>query len=200
MNAIFLEEKRFKCQQSGHCCCDREIVVTLTCHDIFRLYSALENNFELLIQKLSFYKMNDSVQKDLLRQLVLSPIQTSQGNVIPGIRKREDSSCIFYFPPNCSIYADRPLACRNYPLAFVKEKKDISCVWAKKSLKSCPGIGKGAHIDPLNIRKLGNEYFRDIKSHNYVVGEINKEATEGKMLTTRESIWILIAYSEKENR
>ena len=190
MNAISLEEKRFKCQQSGFCCRNREIVVTLTYHDIFRLYSALENNFDRLIQKLSFYKMNDSVQKELLKQLVLSPIQTSQANVIPGLRKREDSSCIFYFPPNCSIYADRPLACRNYPVAFVKEKKDISCVWVKKSLKSCPGIGKGAPIDPFNIRKLGNEYFENIKSHNYVIGEINKEVTKGKMLTARESIWI----------
>lgn len=200
MNAISLEEKRFKCQQSGHCCRDREIVVTLTYHDIFRLYSALGNNFELLLQKLTFYKMDDSVQKDLLKQLVLSPIQTSQGNVIPGLRKRENSFCMFYFPPNCSIYADRPLACRNYPLAFVKEKKYFSCVWGKKAFKFCPGIGKGVPIDPLNIRKLGNEYFENIRSHNYVVGEINKEATKEKMLTARESIWILLAYGGKEKR
>ncbi|MHA1969941.1 MAG: YkgJ family cysteine cluster protein, partial [Candidatus Hodarchaeales archaeon] len=134
MTAISLEEKRFKCQQSGHCCRDREIVVTLTYHDIFRLFSALNNNFQLLIQKITFFKMDKKVQKKVLKQLVLSPIQTSQGNVIPGLRKREDNSCIFYFPPNCSIYTNRPMACRNYPLAFVKKKNEISCVWGKKSL------------------------------------------------------------------
>jgi hypothetical protein len=92
------------------------------------------------------------------------------------------------------------MACRNYPLAFVKKKNEISCVWGKKSLATCPGIGKGDPLDSKDIKKLGSEYFQTLKSHNYVVGELNHEAVNGKMLTARESIWILLAYGEKENR
>lgn len=198
MTAIFPQEKRFTCQKSGHCCCDREIIVTLTYRDIFRLFTALEKNFHKLLNQISFYKLNNSTRPSLKEQLVLTPIQTSQGNIIPGLRKREDDSCIFYFRPDCSIYSHRPLACKNYPLAFITEKNEISCVWAKKSLKSCPGIGKGSIIELNEIKKRGNDYFKEINTHNHVVGELNIEASNGRPLTARESLWILLAYGEKE--
>jgi Fe-S-cluster containining protein len=198
--AISSQEKRFTCQQSGHCCCDHEIIVTLTYRDIFRLYTALENNFQKLLQQISFYKLDKSTQLLIREQMVLTPIQTSQGNIIPGLRKREDDSCIFYFQPNCSIYLHRPLACKNYPLAFIKEKKEFSCVWAKKSLKSCPGIGKGPIIELNEIKKQAIEYFKEINSHNHVVDELNIEAKKGKPLTARECLWVLLAYGEKENQ
>ncbi len=200
MTIILPQEKRFTCQRSGHCCCDREIIVTLTYRDIFLLYKVLEQNFHELLKQISFYRLDKSTKSLLKEHMVLTPIQTSQGDIIPGLKKRKDNSCIFYFKPNCTIYSHRPLACKNYPLAFIKEKKEILCVWAKKSLKTCPGIGKGQLLKLNEIKNRGTDYFKEINLHNHVVNELNIEAKNGRPLSARECLWILLAYGEKENQ
>ncbi len=200
MTAIIPQEKRFTCQQSGHCCSSREIVVTVTYRDLFRLYTALESNFQQLLNKISFFRLDKTIPLITRKQMVLTPIKTGQGNVIPGLRKREDNSCILYYPPNCGIYNSRPLACRNYPLAFIKKKKEITCVWVKNSLKSCPGIGKGPPLDFNTLKNNGIEHFKEIQTHNHIVADLNVESVHGKPLTARESLWVLLAYGEKENQ
>jgi hypothetical protein len=87
---------RFFCQQSGNCCCNPNIIVTLTYRDIFQLYMILDTSFEKLLQKISFYTLEESLINIVKKQMVLEPIQTSQGNVIPGLRKYEGGSCVFY--------------------------------------------------------------------------------------------------------
>ncbi|MFX0015136.1 MAG: YkgJ family cysteine cluster protein [Promethearchaeota archaeon] len=193
---ISLEEKRFKCQQSGHCCCDPKIIVTLTFRDLFRLYSALDNDFRILLQKISFYTLKES-SPSLQKQMVLKPIQTSQGTAIPGLRKKKEI-CVFYHLPNCIIYPSRPLSCRNYPLAFVKEEKQLICTWAKNSQKTCPGIGKGSPLSLQYIEQLGKRSFNEIEKHNQIVREINVEADSNRPLTAREALWILVTYGESE--
>ncbi|MFX0185043.1 MAG: YkgJ family cysteine cluster protein [Candidatus Hodarchaeota archaeon] len=189
---------RFSCQQSGNCCCDQNIIVTLTYRDIFLLYMILDTSFEKLLQNISFYTLKESLINILKKQMVLEPIQTSQGNVIPGLRKHEGGSCVFYSHPNCSIYSNRPLACRNYPFAFISEGDRIKPVWAKKSLHSCPGIGKGLPISSDTIKRLGEKVQEEIQLQNQVVRNLNIEALEGRPLTAREALWILVIYGEKE--
>ncbi len=197
MNPISLKEMRFKCQQSGHCCCDPNIIVTLTFRDIHRLFLALEKNYQLLLQKISFYTLGESTSTITKQQMVLEPIHIDRGNVIPGLRKYQQESCVFYTPPNCSAYSQRPLACRNYPMTFIEEKDHFVSTWVKNSKKNCPGIGKGSQISLKFIDQQGTLMFKEIKEHNQVVREINIEASKGHPLTAREVLWILITYGEK---
>ncbi|MFX1284364.1 MAG: YkgJ family cysteine cluster protein [Promethearchaeota archaeon] len=198
MKEISLAEKRFICQQSGHCCCDPNIIVTLTFRDILRLFIALYRDFRLLLQKITFYTL-DSITSPLIeKQMVLKTIQTSDGKIIPGLKKHSQKVCVFFIPPNCSIYSFRPLACRNYPLAFVKENELIVSTWAKNSEKTCPGIGKGSPLSLKNIEQRGKQFFEEIEKHNQVVKELNIEALNKHPLTAREALWTLIIYGENE--
>ncbi len=200
MNQISLGEKRFTCQQSGHCCCDPNIIVTLTFSDLFRLFNTLNNDFRLLLQKISFYTLNETHLPIMQKQMVLKPIQTSQGNVIPGIRKLEGEFCVFFHRPNCAIYTNRPLSCRTYPLAFVRENEQIICIWAKNAQKTCPGIGNGSPLSQTYIDQRGKLFFDEIKKHNHVVREVNMEASQGRPLTAREVLWVLVTYGESEHK
>ncbi|MHA1237512.1 MAG: hypothetical protein ACTSQ9_07640, partial [Candidatus Hodarchaeales archaeon] len=55
---------RFQCQQSGHCCCDPNIIVTLTFMDVFDLFLAMDKDFESLLVKLTFYKFEKKIDED----------------------------------------------------------------------------------------------------------------------------------------
>ncbi|UCG02301.1 MAG: YkgJ family cysteine cluster protein [Candidatus Heimdallarchaeota archaeon] len=198
MDLKSLGERRFECQQSGHCCSDPNIIVTLTYRDLFRLFNVLNKDFRILLQKVSFYKLEEYNQV-LEEQMVLEPIQTSEGNVIPGLRKIKEF-CAFFARPNCRIYPDRPMSCRSYPLAYIQRGERIVCTWVKNSRKTCPGIGKGAVLSQTFIKNLGKKYFHEIETHNYVVGELNKEAINGRPLTARGALWVLITYGEKDRK
>jgi len=196
MDLSLLGERRFECQQSGHCCSNSNILVTLTYKDLFQLFLLLDKDFRKLLQKISFYKLTQS-NHVLQEQMVLEPIQTSEGDIIPGLRKINDS-CTFYAHPNCLIYPKRPMSCRSYPLAYIKVKQKIICTWVKNSQKTCPGIGKGAVLSQRFIQDLGDKYLQEIETHNQVVRELNKEALNGRSLTARGALWVLIAYGEKK--
>lgn len=198
MNGILFEKMRFTCQQSGHCCCDPNIIVTLTYRDLLRLFTTLYCDFRLLLQKISFYTLDSTTSPILEKQMVLETILTSDGKVIPGLKKHSKKICVFYSRPNCSIYSSRPLACRNYPLAFVKENELIMSTWVKNSPKTCPGIGKGSPLSQKNIEQRGKRFFKEIEKHNQVVRELNVEASNNRPLTAREALWTLIIYGESE--
>lgn len=189
---------RFQCQQSGHCCCDPNIIVTLTFMDVYYLFLAMDKDFESLMRKLTFYKFKKQTNEDQRKKLVLPAISTSDGDVLPGIKKINGLYCVFYFEPNCSIYLSRPLACKNYPFTFLgKEENEIKFSWAKNAEKTCPGIGKGDLIEYSYIEKNGKITSNNLNMHTKITQELNTEAANGKPLTVREVIWILIVYGEK---
>ena len=188
---------RFQCQQSGHCCCDPGIVVTLTFFDVYRLYQFLENDFEYMIKKLTFFKLDNSFDESIRKRLVLEAIQTQEGNVVPGLKKISGENCIFYKQPNCTIYSSRPKACRNYPFAFSREREHIEVLFAKDASKNCIGIGKGSSLPISGLYKQGRETLREINQHNEFINELNIEASKGNPLSAREAIWMFIVYGEK---
>ncbi|MHA1993331.1 MAG: YkgJ family cysteine cluster protein [Candidatus Hodarchaeales archaeon] len=197
MSSSKLQEVRFKCQQSGHCCCDPKIIVTTTFLDMYNLYQALENDFDYLLKKISFYRIESDVNLVSRKKLVLSSIQTSEGEIIPSLRKVKASNCVFYTKPNCSIYQYRPQACKNYPITYLDSKSKNQIIWAKNSQKTCPGIGKGK---PLSLNRLIQEKkttLEVIKTHNDLIHELNTEAAKGEPLTAREVLWMFIVYAEK---
>ncbi len=188
---------RFKCQQSGHCCCDPGIIVTLTFHDVYRLYQALDNDFEFMVKKLTFYKIDSTLDDTIRKRLVLEAIQTTEGDVIPGLKKVGGMNCVFYTHPNCTIYHFRPRACRNYPFAFLGVQNQIEFLWAKNAEQSCPGIEKGSPLPISELDREGHKTLADINSHNDFIKQLNIEARSENPLSAREAIWIFIVYGEK---
>ena len=191
------KEIRFLCQQSGHCCCDPNIIVTLTFIDVYDLFLAVDKDFEVLMRKLTFYKFEQQTNEDQRKKLVLPAISTSDGEVIPGIKKIAGLNCAFYSKPTCSIYHNRPLACKNYPFAFLGKENEITFSWAKNAEKTCPGIGVGELIEYSYIERNGKVTSDNLNMHLNIAQEINTEAANGKPLTVREVIWIFIVYGEK---
>lgn len=191
------KEFRFQCQQSGHCCCDKTIIVTLTFTDIYDLYLALDMDFESLMRKLTFYKFEKQTKEHQRKKLVLPAIITSDGEVIPSVKKINGLNCTFYTKPNCSIYHNRPLACKNYPFTFLSKGNGMKFSWAKNAEKTCPGIGKGDTIEHSYIERNGKITLNSLDMHTNFIQELNTEASNGKPLSVREVIWMFIVYGEK---
>ena len=131
------------------------------------------------------------------KKLVLPSIKTSDGEIIPGLRKINGQNCTFYAKPNCSIYNSRPRACRNYPIAFLEDQTENPFIWAKDSVNTCPGIGKGSSLEIQMIIEEGKKTLNEIKAHDELVYELNTEASKCNPLSAREVIWMFIVYAEK---
>ncbi|MHA1940485.1 MAG: YkgJ family cysteine cluster protein [Candidatus Hodarchaeales archaeon] len=198
MNSLDHAPFSFKCQQTGHCCTDSNIIVTLTFKDVFNLFNEVKKDFDALLNVISFYKIKQSSSRVMQSRMVLSAINTSDGEVIPGLRKVEEAHCIFYDPPNCKIYNSRPLACRNYPFTFNFKKSVVTWNWAKDAEKTCRGIGKGKEWINSKLKEIGLDTLNQINKHNEMVKELVLEATKGNPLSAKEALWIFIAYGQKE--
>ena len=198
---VGLDQSRvFTCQQSGHCCRDPKLIVTLTHRDMYLLYVAIEQEFQFLLKKIAFYTLEDIWDEKIRERLVLHPIQTSRGLVIPGLRKHSGGECVFYVEPDCGIYQYRPLACRLYPFAFRKSEDSNApiTVWTKNATKTCRGIGRGGLTLDSELHEMGQRYFEEVRKHNDMVKNLNLEATQDIPLTARESVWVSIVYAQAE--
>lgn len=198
MNILENKKIKFICQRTGNCCTDPSIIITLFFEDIFKLFGVCENNFERLLKILTFYKVDDMNVEEITK-LVLPPVKTTDGLIIFGLRK-DKNVCYFYFDKGCKIYNNRPLACQNYPFTFQKKNGKKVVNWAKGSLKKCNGIGKGSPIPKTDIINLSDKFFWNLKQHQKVIEEINNEYDNGKPLSSREALVVLLAYAEKIRR
>ena len=191
------QDIRFECQQSGHCCCDPKIVVTTTFLDVSSLYLATERDFDYLLKKLAFYRIETDLSPESRKKMVLSSIHSADGEIIPGLRKINGQNCVFYSKPKCSIYQNRPRACKNYPIVFLDTQSKNQFIWAKDAKKTCPGIGRGNTLALTSVIEEGKITMEEIRIHNELVDELNVEASKGKPLSAREVIWLFIVYAEK---
>ena len=198
MKSVEKSSFSFICQQTGHCCTDPNIIVTLTFSDIFKLFTEIKTDFDALIKIISFYKIRGSHTQVIQNRMVLSAVKTKEGMIIPGLRKLKNSNCLFYDKPNCKIYNNRPLACRSYPFAFDYSKTSVTWKWAKDAEKTCQGIGKGKLWSEAKLKKLGEVTLNHIREHNDLIKELNLEAKKGNPLSVKEVLWIFIAYAQKQ--
>ncbi len=102
---------RFKCYPGIGCftkCCSG-IRIILSPYDIFRLKNRLGKTY------LEF----------LTEHTVPMMIEGSSLEVV-GLRMKDDAirSCPFVTPEGCTVYTDRPLTCRYYPIGMGMMKKD----------------------------------------------------------------------------
>ncbi|MEW6108152.1 MAG: YkgJ family cysteine cluster protein [Nitrospirota bacterium] len=101
---------RFKCYPGIKCftaCCS-SIRINLTPYDIFRLKNRLNMSYnEFLMQ----YTVPRSIDGTPLPIVVLK------------MRDDEKKSCPFVTPDGCTVYSDRPVTCRYYPIGMAIMKK-----------------------------------------------------------------------------
>lgn len=195
---------KFACQRSGRCCSHPKIWITLTHEDLFRLLS-ITNTPEDLQKIVSFLKIDSDMTKtdheELLNKLVLPPVLSTEGEVIPVLRKKnENPECIFYDSSNhaCTIYDYRPLACRNFPLGFTEFAGKKAITWNELGKEFCPGINKGEELTKEQLKSLIKETETIMKNFKTIVEEINIEAINNNPLTPQEILYTLIYISSKK--
>lgn len=99
----------FRCDSSMQCfthCC-HDVTIVLTPYDIFRIKQSLDIDSSAFLEKYT-----------------LSPFAKDQK--IPAVILKMDPQtkrCPFVTEDGCSIYANRPWACRMYPLGFAEPDK-----------------------------------------------------------------------------
>lgn len=102
-------EFNFRCYKGIDCfnaCCSN-IDITLTPYDIIRLKNRLELNSAQFLQQ---YAVPYEMEKDGIAGVKLKPVD-------------EGTQCRFMTDEGCSVYEDRPTACRYYPVALVSMRK-----------------------------------------------------------------------------
>jgi len=120
---------QFRCHRGVKCwnaCCSN-IDITLTPYDIVRLKNHLDISSGEFLQK---YTVPYEIDKD----------------GTPGVKLRSvdcGSACQFMVEEGCSVYGDRPTACRYYPIALLSVRRSDEYVdrlsFAKVTEKTCFG-------------------------------------------------------------
>lgn len=160
----------FSCHKEIKCfnkCC-RDVNIFLTPYDIVRLKNALEISSQEFIDKYT-----------------ISPFSKEQKIPVLLLKfKKEDKTCPFIGKEGCTVYEDRAIACRMYPIS--ENSHEVS----KKSGKPffltednfCFGhdekkdISISEYLNNQGVRKYNEmlEYFNKIISHKNII--------EGKVL------------------
>jgi len=100
---------RFRCHRSIGCwnaCCSN-IGISLTPYDILRLKQRLGISSTEFLER---YTVPYEMEKDGIAGVKLRPVEGG-------------TACRFMEPEGCSVYADRPTACRYYPVALLSMRK-----------------------------------------------------------------------------
>ena len=135
---------QFECRKGISCwnaCCSN-IDISLTPYDLIRLKQRLNLSSGELLQKYTV------------------PYELEQGG-ITGVKLRpieKGTACQFMTPEGCSVYADRPTACRYYPVALLSMRKQDeytdSSSYALVKEEHCRG-----HLEPRSLSI--DEYRKD---------------------------------------
>jgi Fe-S-cluster containining protein len=125
----------FHCDKSIECftCCCRDVTIVLTPYDVLRMKQALHVG-----------------SSEFLEKYTLSPFAKNQK--IPAVILKMDPEtkrCPFVSDDGCSVYADRPWACRMYPLGMAEPDNPTPTDQAFHFLireELCKGHGSGQEL------------------------------------------------------
>jgi hypothetical protein len=100
---------RFRCHEQVACfnACCRNIDISLTPYDILRLKRRLGSSSTAFLRE---YTLPYEMEKDGLAGVKLRPVEGG-------------TACRFMREEGCSVYADRPTACRYYPVALLSMRR-----------------------------------------------------------------------------
>ncbi len=159
------DKVKFSCHKEITClnkCC-RDVNIFLTPYDIIRLKNILGIN-----------------SQDFLDKYTLSPFSKEQKIPIIVLKlKGKNKACPFAGKEGCEVYADRPGACRMYPVTenshdiYNKTKKPFQLIKDKFCLghKENRTISISDYLHEQGVGKYNEmlEYFNKIISHKNII-------------------------------
>jgi Fe-S-cluster containining protein len=134
---------QFQCSKGIACwnkCCSN-IDISLTPYDILRLKNRFDMVSGLFLQK---YTVPYEMDKNSIAGVKLRPVENG-------------TACQFMTPEGCSVYEDRPTACRYYPVALLSMRKQDEYVdsnaYALVKEEHCLGHNEPREITVTDYRK-----------------------------------------------
>ncbi|MFW9941908.1 MAG: YkgJ family cysteine cluster protein [Candidatus Thorarchaeota archaeon] len=166
---------KFICTRCGNCCTDRNTLVNVTYLDILRIVKGLKLSLEESLEIFGFYVYTETLDNNVLKKMVISPIETERGLAFIGLMKKDNFECYFYDAENkrCLIHSLRPMFCRSFPFSFIpfrgKDKSSeekIEIIYTKKATEYCPGIGNDAPLIDIDYWfNLANNTLSELKDN-----------------------------------
>jgi len=134
---------QFQCRKGISCwnkCCSN-IDISLTPYDILRLKNRFEMGSGVFLQK---YTVPYEMEKNSIAGVKLRPVENG-------------TACQFMTPEGCSVYEDRPTACRYYPIALLSSRRQDEYVdreaYAMVKEAHCLGHNEPREISVADYRK-----------------------------------------------
>lgn len=134
---------QFQCKKGISCwnaCCSN-IDISLTPYDILRLKNRFDMVSGVFLQK---YTVPYEMDKNSIAGIKLRPVENG-------------TACQFMTPEGCSVYEDRPTACRYYPIALLSMRKQDEYVdseaYALVKEEHCLGHNEARKITVAEYRK-----------------------------------------------
>ncbi len=134
---------QFQCSKGISCwnkCCSN-IDISLTPYDILRLKNRFDMVSGLFLQK---YTVPYEIEKSSIAGVKLRPVENG-------------TACQFMTPEGCSVYEDRPTACRYYPIALLSMRKQDEYIdreaYAMVKEEHCLGHNEPREISVADYRK-----------------------------------------------
>jgi len=162
------DEFTFRCDKDLDCftCCCRDISIVLTPYDVLRMKKAL-----------------GITSAEFLDRYAISPFTKEQKIPVALLKMDpETKRCLFVGENGCGIYANRPWACRMYPLGVADPKQATPTerrfhFLMKEDL--CHGHGKGRvltvreWIDDQGVEEydMMGASFKELMLHDFWDGE-----------------------------
>jgi len=129
----------FACHNGVHCfthCC-RHLELALTPYDVLRLKNGLGMSSGEFLER---YVIIEKEEEDIFPRLYLTMVDDGR------------ASCVFVNKEGCTVYADRPGACRAYPMGRASMRRDDNSVqdfYVLLCEDHCKGFAEAARQTPL---------------------------------------------------
>jgi uncharacterized protein len=134
---------QFQCRKGISCwnaCCSN-IDISLTPYDILRLKNRFEMDSGVFLQK---YTVPYEMDKNSIAGVKLRPVENG-------------TACQFMRPEGCSVYEDRPTACRYYPIALLSSRRQDEYIdreaYAMVKEAHCLGHNEPRELSVADYRK-----------------------------------------------
>ncbi len=181
---------KFKCQRCGSCChhrrplefddlvplerlqefWEKSNLIYLTEKDIENISKKTGRQPREFVDTLYEYDGNSVRVEDAGRKVILD---------LPVMKSKEDTTCVFY-DDGCTIYQERPRACRLFPFRVEEETTPKGDILLNISYNpTCPGIGTGTNTDKKELEKLVVDQF--LQRTECIAPQIQRLALEGKI-------------------
>ncbi len=178
---------RFQCREGIACwnaCCSN-IDISLTPYDILRLKQRLNLS-----------------SAEFLQQYTV-PYEMEQGG-LAGVKMRpveNGTACRFMTPEGCSMYTDRPTACRYYPLALLSMRRqdEYTDIRSYALVKESHCLGhqenKESSIDEYR-REQGVEEYDDLARgwHQLILKKKSSGPSVGKPTKSSLQLFFMVCY------